>query len=367
MTKANSPTYVFRVGQLGDALVALPAIYAIKNAVGETRLIAIGDKPQRNGWVPSWDVFRLTGVFSYHLSYTPMTAPWPKGLAELAKMGLEIRKLGGRDLFLLVDPGRSNAEIKRYRRFFETVCGLNIIGLDEASAPAPPKDEAGHMPMEPPEYLRLRQIVCNYFGESNCGPMRFDLPVSGSDICKVDALFFQFGLPAADNCVAFGPGSKMPSKRWDLERFGNVGHRLVKNHKIMPIVFGGAEDAPLGEQLVRFWGTGINAAGKLSISEAACAMSRCRLYIGNDTGTMHLAAVAGLPCVAIFSARSAPGRWHPVNRGHQILRKRLPCEGCFSITCPQSKTLCLDAITVDEVFEAAAVILNRVEHDHRCA
>src|SRR5262249_21962501 len=127
--------------------------------------------------------------------------------------------------------------------------------------------------------------------------------------------------------IAFGPGSKMPAKRWPLDRFAAVGKRLIHEFDVWPVVFGGAEDQPDAERLLAEWGRGYNAAGGLSVRGAALALKRCLLYVGNDTGTMHLAAAVGTPCVAVFSARDWPGRWYPYGSGHRVFRSRIECEG----------------------------------------
>lgn len=81
------------------------------------------------------------------------------------------------------------------------------------------------------------------------------------------------------------------------------------------------------------------------------------MYLGSDTGTMHMAAAMGTPCVAIFNAKDAPGQWHPCGNGHKILRTAPPCEGCGMDICPKPVTTCLDDITVDDVLRACECVL----------
>ena len=81
------------------------------------------------------------------------------------------------------------------------------------------------------------------------------------------------------------------------------------------------------------WGSGYNAAGALGIRSSLAAMKHCELFIGNDTGTMHMAAAVGLPCVAIFSSRERPGLWYPPGEGHRVFRSAIECEGCGLVEC----------------------------------
>ena len=82
---------------------------------------------------------------------------------------------------------------------------------------------------------------------------------------------------------------------------------------------------------------------------AAVALRGCALYLGNDTGTMHLAASAGAPCVAVFSARDWPGAWYPYGVPQRIFRTAPECEGCYLEVCVDRGNACLIAISVEEV------------------
>ena len=95
--------------------------------------------------------------------------------------------------------------------------------------------------------------------------------------------------------------------------------------------------------------------------QSAALLDRCKLFVGNDTGTMHLAAAGGLPCVALFSARDEQGKWDPMGGPHHVIRKSVPCAGCMLVQCVERDRLCLRLIEVDEVVAAAEDLLRRVE------
>jgi ADP-heptose:LPS heptosyltransferase len=158
--------------------------------------------------------------------------------------------------------------------------------------------------------------------------------------------------------IGVAPGSKWESKIWDEERFAQVVERLIRSHEIIPVIFGGGEDREKGQRLIGRWKTGVNAAGVLNVRRAAAALESCRLYLGNDTGTMHLAASVGTPCVAIFSALDLIGRWYPFGTENEIFRRSVECEGCYSPTCFNNNK-CLDLITADEVYDACVRILDK--------
>ena len=132
--------------------------------------------------------------------------------------------------------------------------------------------------------------------------------------------------------------------------------QIIIDYGAFPIVFGGPENRAIGERLVGKWRTGAVAAGELSVREAAAVLEKCRLYVGNDTGTMHLAGAVGVPCVAIFAAIDWIGRWKPLGDRNHLIRKSVDCEGCHQPVCPFDNK-CLELVTVDEVYRACCETL----------
>ena len=116
----------------------------------------------------------------------------------------------------------------------------------------------------------------------------------------------------------------MQAKKWPEDRFERVGLALLDRFPdLRLVVVGGPGEKPLGDRLCRAWGErAVNLSGALSVWESAAMLERCALYVGNDTGTMHLAASVATPCVAIFSARDNPGKWEPAGPGHSGLATR---------------------------------------------
>jgi ADP-heptose:LPS heptosyltransferase len=160
--------------------------------------------------------------------------------------------------------------------------------------------------------------------------------------------------------IAVSPSSKWPSKIWAEDRYAEVIGRLIREKNVFPIIFGGAEDREKGERLLKIWGTGANAAGELNVREAAAALAECRVLIGNDSGTMHLAASVGTPCLGIFSALDWFGRWEPFGDKNTIFRAKVECEGCLLEVCPRQNQ-CLDRISAESVTQAALKTLEDIK------
>jgi heptosyltransferase-1 len=97
---------------------------------------------------------------------------------------------------------------------------------------------------------------------------------------------------------------------------------------------------------------------QLDLPQMAALLERCTLYVGNDTGPMHLAAAAGTPTVSVFSARDFPERWRPCGEGHIVLRRDAPCSPCFKEVCDRD-LVCIKAVEESDVLAAVACQLNR--------
>jgi ADP-heptose:LPS heptosyltransferase len=86
-------------------------------------------------------------------------------------------------------------------------------------------------------------------------------------------------------------------------------------------------------------------------------MEHARIFLGPDSGPMHLAASAGVPCVIAFSARGLPGIWFPAGQGHQVIYHQTSCYGCNLETCIAEERRCLTSISVTEMATAVSRVL----------
>ncbi|RLC87314.1 MAG: hypothetical protein DRI37_06285 [Chloroflexi bacterium] len=93
----------------------------------------------------------------------------------------------------------------------------------------------------------------------------------------------------------------------------------------------------------------LNLCGQLSPRETAAVLKKAELFIGHDSGSMHLSAAVKTPYVAIFSARNKPGKWYPFGNQHRILYHQVPCCGCNLVVCKQFDKICIRSITVSGV------------------
>ncbi len=327
---------------------------AIKQRHPSHRFVLLTDSHcgRNDFFVSSWDVLGPTGWFDEVIFYKPCRA-----LQHSAKAGLSLvrrlRKLSPEYVFNL-SPVRNARQILRDRLFFRYMIGQAHYNgpCDRGFFTGGPKPLISGCEPEWQVLLRTAGVQ-----ESDAG---FKLIVPENEKVRFQKLAKAKGvfLPEGQ-LLAVGPGSKMPAKRWPCEGFFELGKLLLKKFPCLHlIVLGGREDAETGKKLCSAWGERAhNFAGELSVYGSAAALERCSGFAGNDTGTMHLAAMTGVPCVALFSARDLPGKWAPYGDGHIILRHATGCAGCMLEECKEHHGRCMRLITVEQVFEAAQKIL----------
>ena len=152
--------------------------------------------------------------------------------------------------------------------------------------------------------------------------------------------------------IGLCPGAEYgPAKQWLPERFVEVAAKINAQSSPQWILFGTKNDAATGDQIAAAIGDRcMNRIGQTTLDELIDELRECRLLLTNDTGTMHLAALLGVPIVAIFGS-TEPRLTGPLNNGHIILRHHVECSPCFLRKCPIDFR-CMKAVSADEVVDA---------------
>ncbi len=348
---------VFRIGQLGDTLVSLPAIQDIRNRHPRDRLVLLTDRhPGRTGYISSWDILGPTGWFDHVLFYVPKTLNWIYDV-DRGSLPLRLRRFAP-DIAYVLTPRRTMWQHYRDRIFMKGLVGAREV-YDSGIDKEPARRRGADLPQMTPEWLRLRNVVP---GE-HVGKVDVAMAVSMADKDHVEFLLRLAWGRMPSQLLAIGPGSKMPAKVWPQDRFFDLTRRLLEQYPdLHVVVLGGPEDRAVGAHLANALGNRIcNLAGTLSVYGSGAALLSSRVYVGNDTGTMHLAAMVGRPCVALFSARDFPGHWDPYGAAHIILRHDVECAGCMLEVCNEHHNKCMKLISVDEVYGATVQLLDRVD------
>lgn len=352
---------VFRFGQIGDTVAALPSLWVLRRQFPAARIVVLSEIPARHTHLPPETVLPENGLVDGFEKY-PGGASLKNFFAAWRKIR-QLQKQGFDTLVYLTPSGRTKKQRLRDRLFFR-FCGLKFFFATKGFAEnLHPRSPDGRLAAEIKEAdallerLRLDGLPVPVSGEG-C----MDLRITESERQRARDWWRQKvdSRPGPNGWVAICTGAKFTSKIWPWERYAAVVRLLVEKQGLFPVIIGGREDREGGEKLLSKWGTGLCAAGELSVRESAALMEGARFYLGNDTGVMHLAAAVGKPCVGIFSSRDWPGIWEPYGVGHKVLRFEVPCSGCELMVCDKDLQ-CLRGIEVQQVYDACVAVLKEQE------
>jgi len=167
---------------------------------------------------------------------------------------------------------------------------------------------------------------------------------------------------AAAKRIAIAPGAAYGSaKCWPPGRFAAVADAFVDEFDADVILFGASSELEICRQIAdRMRHRPVVLAGQTSMGELPALFSRCSLFVGNDSGAMHVAAAVGLPVVAIFGSTDPHGT-APVTYQKRLVQHKVACSPCFLRECPIDHR-CMERVPVEDVREAATKWLERPSH-----
>jgi ADP-heptose:LPS heptosyltransferase len=337
---------IYRAGRIGDSIVAIPAIQALRDAYPGASLALVTVRGDDGGlWAD--DVFGEFGWFDAIVTYQQGVLRRPR--AALALLS-DLRRLDADLVVHLGSERNSWLRVQRDRAFFALAGITRFVGGSSEAVTwygRLNRADAEH----PYEVDRLLDLV-RAAGAAAPAAVAFDLPIGDPARARVDVLLAAPGFDAGRPLVALCPGSAQPAKRWPIERYGEVGAQLIRRHGASLVVVGGVQEAAVATQVSAAWPTErwLNAAAeRLTTLEMAELLRRCTIYVGNDTGPMHVAAAVGTRCVAVFGAQYPSRSWHPYGEGHVVLRRRPPCRHCFLTECTRYQSRCVTETSIDDV------------------
>jgi ADP-heptose:LPS heptosyltransferase len=151
------------------------------------------------------------------------------------------------------------------------------------------------------------------------------------------------------------PGSIMGTKRWEPGRFAALGRELASRGLTVAVTAGPGEESYAIDVARQLDGTVIMLG--LTIPELAELIRGARLYLGNDSGPMHLAAAVNTPVVAVWGS-SDSRRWRPWSVEHRVVQNPFECNPCPGYRClVAASPLCIESVTVEQVKRAVEELL----------
>lgn len=333
---------IFRTGSIGDSVVALPAFHAVAARFPNARRVLLTKILDNRKAAPVAAILDHTGLIDDVMEYPDNPSQW----SELAALRRRIRAFAP-DLIVYLPFTRRVRPLLRDHLFFH-LCGVHrIVGADlRRDTRWPRRDPVTGLF----EYEGSRLLRTLGFGPIEARDMGRDLlRLTAAERAEAATpLRDAFGDSAF---MALSIGAKTDVQQWGLDRWQGLVDALAPDFSGRGLLCIGSPDerAACDDLLARWRGPVLNLCGRLSPRASAAALERARLFVGNDSGPIHLAAVVGLRCVGVYSARNEFGKWFPLGDAHRIHYRDVPCRTCKRSVCPDLGKRCIREIGVDEV------------------
>lgn len=300
---------VIDFGQLGDVVLSLPALRAIRERFPRAKItVAIGK--------PGGEIIKLSGY---------------------ANDVLEVDRVGLRDGNKLVSIGRIIkfvGDVRKQKYDFvidlHSLSETNLLGFLSgaprrlyARRPGRSIDILANFEPRPQREAQSAHAVDRYLdvikplGIEN--PTRTPVLKTGTaENAAVEALLKKEKANSGTLLVGIFPGAGNASRRWPLEHFAEIADHLIRNERVRVIVFAGPEERPLLPQMRPLFPKGTIFFDKLTIPQLVSAQARLTLFISNDTGPVHIAAAVGTPVVVIMD-RPDHHSFTPIGDQHRLI------------------------------------------------
>jgi len=368
MAKQVRRVLVYRIGSLGDTVVALPALHLIARAFPDATRLMLTNFPVNVKAPAAAAILGESGLIHGYLRYVVGT----RSLKELAKLWWSIVRFRPQVLIYL-GPARGIAAAKRDSHFFR-MCGIfQQIGIPLTEAMQRNLFQAATAALEPECERLVRNLSALGDGKLS-SPEAWDLHLTEQERSRAcELLGLEAAAKPARPIVVVCAGSKWQSKDWGVANWQQLVSRMARENPDRTLVLIGApEERALSESVAQAWhqevqasgleNRAINLCGITTPRETAACLERAQLFIGHDSGPMHLAAAVGTPCLAIFAAINLPRVWFPYGPGHRVVYHSVECAGCGLETCIVEKKRCLTSVSVDEVESSVQKCSERSSH-----
>ena len=342
---------VHRLGSLGDTVVALPSYRLIARLFPRAERRLLTNFPIDGKAPAAAAVLGDSGLFHGYMRYTIGT----RRPDELLRLAWQIRRFRP-DLLVYLMYVRPWKAVNRDRTFFRLAGVSRIAGIPPSEQELKHRFNASTGYFES-EASRLARLIAEV-GEAGVDDhANWSLGLSGTERQTAS---YALGMLGSQPLIVCGPGTKMQAKDWGQENWRALLTRIHANYPHHSLALVGArEEASLAEYASAGWkGPKVNLCGRLTPRETAAVIARGQIFLGPDSGPMHLAASVGTPAVVAFTAAGIPGAWFPAGNRHQIVYHRTSCHNCQLETCTVEARRCMTSITVDEMYAAAVRALS---------
>ena len=300
---------VIDFGQLGDIVMSLPALRAIRTRFPNAQITVAVGKPGK-------ELLSLSGYANEILEVDRVAlrdGPTLVSIGRIAKFVSQVRKAKydfvidlhsyyETNILGFLSGASHRLYSRRENRSLDFLANFN---------PRPAKEPTSAHLVD--RYLELLKPL----GINN-PPRTPVLRTNAADDLAVEAMLKKEKAQSGELLVGLFPGAGHTGRIWPIERFAEVADYLIRNDRVRVIVFAGPEERAMVPQMKTIFPAQTIFFDRLTIPQLASAQARLTLFISNDTGPVHVAAAVGTPVMVLFD-RPDPHSYTPVGDQHRLI------------------------------------------------
>jgi heptosyltransferase II len=334
---------------VGDAIMALPALRIVRQRFPESE-IAIVARP----YVA--DIYRDQQICDRLIPYDPQGSH--AGFFGRERLASELRTMKF-DVALLLQNAFDAAWLAWRANIPERI-GYARDGRGFFLTKAVPVPRRGEIPAHEKFYY-LELLRRAGWLDSVLDEKLIELIIPDEKRRSAEEFLTKSGARRGVLRIAIGAGAAYGSARcWPPSRFAELANRLHSQADADVFLFGTAAESAVSNAIsAEMRRPPVDLTGKTAIADLPALLSQCHLFIGNDSGAMHVAAAVGLPVVAVFGPTDPHGT-APVTPRCTIVQEKPYCSPCFLRRCPTDHR-CMKQVTTDMVETAARSWLPTIE------
>jgi heptosyltransferase-2 len=340
----NSNIIISGLNWIGDAVMSLPTIWAIRDALPEARITVMSP-----GWCA--DIYQICPAVDEVIRPVVDTR---SPLGSLAQTVQEIKKRQFDSAILLPNSVRSAARL--------WLAGVpQRIGYDTDGRRLFLTDSL-KLPTERPHTILYYRHLLEWLGIPwPAGEEKFSLSLTEITQRKTDKLLEDRSVDFSRQLIGFSPGAAWgPSKRWPADNFAAAINGLCCSTDRQALIFGSPGDMELNTDIHKKAKANIaNLTGAFdNLRNLVDAISRCSVLVTNDSGPMHIAAAMGVPVVALFGPtdEKISGPWN-ANQSKSTILRAPDCQPCYNPQCKRDSSTCMGTISAENAIEAVEELL----------
>jgi heptosyltransferase-1 len=322
---------VIDFGQMGDVMLSLPALAALRQRFARARITVAVGKPGKQ-------IVELTGTADEVLVVDRVALRdgfAPASVFRIARLVKEVRR---RKFDFVIDlHSLSETNLLGFlsgapSRLYSRRPGRSLDFLSNFRPAAPVEDREKHAVERYLDVLAPLGV-----GEVSRAPR---LPLRAEAERAVEQLFRKEKIGRDAPLVGMFPGAGNASRQWRLERFADLAARVARNDNLRTVVFLGPEERARAREIrAAFPQRTTSVVERLDIPQLASALARVSVLVSNDTGPVHVAAAVNTPTVVMVGRPTRDG-YEPVGERHRVIYGRD-----------------IESITVEEVYAATRRVL----------